>query len=1012
MDSFIEQLKECCKQFPTRSKWVFVPSHAIGHTLGERLVLEGTNWLNLRFVTPLDIALRMGAPFLVERGVDPSEEALGPALMMRLLMDMPQQGGYFRPLANHPTLAQALWATVRELRMAGLAAKDLKGDAFASPVKHAELVSLLGRYEAFLTANQRADMATVYLEALQHWDWSPIQPDDLRTELPDANWSPLQRRLIDALPGEPLAPAAYAIPNVTVPRRLATRHVVRTALEAANASLAFLMDPAADVKRDGIALFHAGGREAEVDEVFRRILACGASLDQVEVACASDAHTALIWEKAQRHNWPVTLGAGLPATFTRPGRALLSLCDWVETDFAAGHFRRLLQSGDVSVEKEHDFTAGQAARVLVRAEAGWGRNTYQLSLTRLAKDYEARANDADTPESDRAYLHERAEQAGRVRTWITSLLESIPLPSASGTVPLQTVVDAALHFLEHRVARSNALDHRSASALADYVGDLRALGAFDCALPEALRFIRERVESLTVAPERARPGHLFACPIAQSGYSGRPHLFIVGLEEGRVFASSTEDPILLDEERIRLSADLRLSNDRTDEAVYSVLSRLAVSHASATFSYSCRDTREFRESFASWLMLQAFRLQHGNASLSYQDMRKALGEPVSAVPLSRDAALSPAGWWLRSVAGTDGDGVAAVSATFPSVASGREADLLRAGQEVTEYDGSVPEAGPVLDPAKDDVVYSVTELEKAAECPFRFFVKRGLGIRPVDDRERDRDVWLDPLTRGSSLHDVYAAFLRKMRDEKRRPAEADGGWLRAYATQLLDALHLEMPAPTDEVLARETADFLADVELFLEAEIADSDRRAIGLEVSFGRPLGADEEPIASTEPASVTLAPGVTLRFAGRIDRVNEVEPSTFEVLDYKTGGYFRDDWKGVFNGGKRLQHALYGLAVVGLLKETNQKLKVKGGTYYFSSTKGGGHRVEIEAPSLDAVARVLSDLRDVIAGGHYLRTPNRKNCTFCDFDVVCGESATAQAERKTADARAEAFLRLVGHV
>ena len=51
MDPFVEQLKKCCTQFPTRSKWVLVPTHAIGHTLGERLVLEGTNWLNLRFVT-------------------------------------------------------------------------------------------------------------------------------------------------------------------------------------------------------------------------------------------------------------------------------------------------------------------------------------------------------------------------------------------------------------------------------------------------------------------------------------------------------------------------------------------------------------------------------------------------------------------------------------------------------------------------------------------------------------------------------------------------------------------------------------------------------------------------------------------------------------------------------------------------------------------------------------------------------------------------------------------------
>ena len=64
------------------------PTHALGHTLGDRLVLEGTDWVNLRFVTPLDIALRMGAPFLVERGIDPSEEGLGPALMMRLLLDL------------------------------------------------------------------------------------------------------------------------------------------------------------------------------------------------------------------------------------------------------------------------------------------------------------------------------------------------------------------------------------------------------------------------------------------------------------------------------------------------------------------------------------------------------------------------------------------------------------------------------------------------------------------------------------------------------------------------------------------------------------------------------------------------------------------------------------------------------------------------------------------------------------------------------------------------------------
>ena len=148
MDPFVQQLADLRRVHVTRSKWVFVPTHAMGRTLGERLVLEGTNWLNLRFVTPLDIALPMGAPFLVERGIDPSEEGLGPALMMRLLLDLPLEGGYFRPLADHPTLAQALWTTVRELRMVGVKSDELKTDAFASPAKHDEFVALLASVRA------------------------------------------------------------------------------------------------------------------------------------------------------------------------------------------------------------------------------------------------------------------------------------------------------------------------------------------------------------------------------------------------------------------------------------------------------------------------------------------------------------------------------------------------------------------------------------------------------------------------------------------------------------------------------------------------------------------------------------------------------------------------------------------------------------------------------------------------------------------------------------------------
>jgi hypothetical protein len=142
---------------------------------------------------------------------------------------------------------------------------------------------------------------------------------------------------------------------------------------------------------------------AEVAEVFRRILAEGCALDQVEIACASDAYAPLVWEQACRHDWAVTLASGLPAALTRPGRALVALSAWIESDFAAGILRRLLHSGDVTLG-ETDLSPGRAAGVLAKAEAAWGRQTYALSLGRLAQRYRTRAADVDLPDGARTRL--------------------------------------------------------------------------------------------------------------------------------------------------------------------------------------------------------------------------------------------------------------------------------------------------------------------------------------------------------------------------------------------------------------------------------------------------------------------------------------------------------------------------------------------------------------------------------------------------------------------------------
>jgi len=63
----------------------------------------GASWASLRLKTPFDLALEMAAPFQVEQGLNPAPDDIGPALLMRLLAELPNDvPAHFRHLAFQP----------------------------------------------------------------------------------------------------------------------------------------------------------------------------------------------------------------------------------------------------------------------------------------------------------------------------------------------------------------------------------------------------------------------------------------------------------------------------------------------------------------------------------------------------------------------------------------------------------------------------------------------------------------------------------------------------------------------------------------------------------------------------------------------------------------------------------------------------------------------------------------------------------------------------------------------
>ncbi len=1020
MDPFVERLAEVVRAHPTAEKWVVLPSVGFGLTIGERLARTGRPWISLRFTTPAQIAEQLAGPRLVAQGAGRLREEVGPALVTRLLHDLP--GGsepYFRRMADDPGTGRILWGAIQELRLAGVRSGDLRPDALVAAAKSEELKSLLAAYEALLAESKLADTATIFSEALAELANQP-PPDGRLVITPDtAGWCHLERELIQRLPGRHIA-LPHAIPHGLPGPALSggaeadaggrAEAESRPARDSERLAWLFAPEEAPAPVGDGsVTLFHAAGYDSEVDEVLRRALALGEPLDQVEVACArTEPYVTLFWEASRRLEVPMTFGPGLPITVTRPGRALVGFCRWIEGGFPAGVLRRLLQSGDLTFDDE-GLSPGRAARLLLRSGIAWGRDMYPPGFQRLKASLEEAAREAEA-EGDPEGAASRRERVGDVAQLegiLAAVFALVPAPSATGKVEIGAFAVACREWVGRFARVTDPLDAAARETLRDALDALAALPAAQVSVAHALAQVRALVEDLRVGADRARPGRLHVVGIAAMGWPGREHTFVVGLDQGSFPGVALQDPVLLDDERRRVHPGLPRAADRVADALYAGASRLAALSGQVTLGYSTRDPREDRGLYPSSVLLQAVRLMRPGEALTYEDLQRHLGEPVTRVPARRDEALDDAGWWAAGIRDAGRRAGPALAAAYPALARGDEAEQAREGEAFTEFDGLVQAAAGVLDPRRGTAGISATALEDLAACPFRFFLRRGLKVVPLEEAEADPYVWLDPMTRGSLLHEVYARFLRALRDRSERPdPQRHRDEIRRLGDEAIAAYRGQIPPPSELVFQRDREEILRDLEVFLRLTAEARDREPVAFEVSFG--LGAAEaaEPLSQADPVLVDPGDGLRFPLRGRIDRIDRMAPHRYAVVDYKTGRLWGDDrLNATLARGTQLQHALYGLAAATLLRKQDPGAQITKAGYLFPTVRGRAEPVERPADGGPALGAVLRYLFKLLEDGAFPHAADDAVCRHCDFQGACGVEPWRRAKAKR-DAAGNALL------
>lgn len=302
-------------------------------------------------------------------------------------------------------------------------------------------------------------------------------------------------------------------------------------------------------------------------------------------------------------------------------------------------------------------------------------------------------------------------------------------------------------------------------------------------------------------------------------------------------------------------------------------------------------------------------------------------------------------------------------------------------------------------------VYSISQLETYANCPFKYFAERILVIKSLEEPEEE----IEPLEMGSLLHSILYEFYETLKQKKIILQNCDNKKFKiaeelifSIAEQKMKSFSFNSPLAfyeKEKILGLNGNRKKSILYKFLEYERTNEDSFIPKyFEFQFGKfdtsKTGDDLSKLSVNE---------VNLR--GKIDRI-DIDNNIFKVVDYKLSG--KKPSRADLEQGLSLQLPVYMLAAKKFLEQKNDSeilmmgadiysLKYKDEEFGLNSVlpsskekKLSKEEIDITNQSLiESSAGYIKQYVDNIVNGIYnlstLVDREEKICRYCNFKTVC---------------------------
>jgi ATP-dependent helicase/nuclease subunit B len=847
---------------------VVVPPGSTAGTLRRLLPRVSGGVAGIRFLTPIDLAVELVDSSVSTRRAVTTQLQLAAITSVLGSDDCP---AVLRGVRDHPATIEALVDMAVALRSAHVdrsALRALAGDP--SSVRAALVDVVVAARERLVALGVRDESAT--LEALDAVDDSTLAGLRVVLAVTDT-FHPAQVAFLRRLVAQISCRVVSVVPVAG-----------DVALIAQLGSIG-CDDPPPSPDAGPPRVISCPDPDEEVRHAVRqcaRLIDDGVPADDIAIVCASPAYRRPVRDELQRAAIAWSGGAVERLRGSIAGQLLRHVVDGIVGEWDRPSVFRLLSVaplypvGDFGAPRRVGQWTSLCRKLGLVSAADWAHADEALSAANMVRRQRWSGTDADAPPTDREVadrealdrllklvgkLRNQSQRVGRAATWQSAAqaLNSILIDHMGVST-----------WRERAWADGPAWQRNAADHVERIVAGLSELDHDGIAVAFKPATMRQIIGTLLDTPVRRRGDAAGAVSIVDIGGAvclDAAHVFVVGLNEGVLPASTTDDLLLgrdLPEAAAGVIEGPRVPASRSERAWHALLH----SDAAVTATLARTDLRRGGEVYPSPL-LAGMAIEH------HQSHADGLLEGDVLNASERLARTATDAYLLSS-------------------RLARRANALRArlDPEPTEFDGVV---GPHSALARAGKEWSITSVEDQAKCGLAYFGKHVLGV--TEEIDAATILSIEPAERGVLVHAVFEKIAAEWLalDVEQRPQWLVGDHLDAMHQRAIDVLDelatsigIQHRLGHASAWGAERAHILRSIAATLEVEAAEATR------------------PVASEHAFTGVDVVGATFR--GKIDRIDLMPDGGLRITDFKTSK--ETSVRNLLENGRRLQLPLYARA------------------------------------------------------------------------------------------------------